>query len=55
MIHDLQYMYVYVMLCYCQHRQDVVEELWLHAEANKKLTVDLATQEIRREGCEAFG
>ncbi|CAJ1339648.1 unnamed protein product [Effrenium voratum] len=33
--------------------KDIVEELWVHAEAKKKVTVDLLTQEIRREGCEA--
>ncbi|CAE7784246.1 LEUA [Symbiodinium pilosum] len=33
--------------------KDVVEELWTHAEAKKKLSVDLQSQEIRREGCEA--
>ncbi|CAK9006355.1 unnamed protein product [Durusdinium trenchii] len=34
--------------------KDIVEELWTHAEAKKKLTVDLTKQEIRREGCEAI-
>eukprot|EP00435_Cladocopium_sp_Y103_P008833 s3619_g2.t1 len=34
--------------------KDVVDELWIHAEAKKRITVDLARQEIRREGCEAI-
>lgn len=34
--------------------KDVVDELWIHAEAKKRITVDLAQQEIRREGCEAI-
>jgi len=34
--------------------KDVVDELWVHAEAKKRITVDLAQQQIRREGCEAI-
>eukprot|EP00439_Symbiodinium_sp_Y106_P064541 s2804_g10.t1 len=34
--------------------KDVVEELWAHSEAHKLLSVDLLSQEIRREGCEAI-
>ena len=34
--------------------KDVVDELWAHAEAKKRITVDLAQQQIRREGCEAI-
>jgi len=34
--------------------KDLVEELWVHAEAKKKLTVDLVAQEIRREGEKAI-
>jgi len=34
--------------------KDVVEELWAHSEAHKLLSVDLQSQEIRREGCEAI-
>ncbi|CAE7482712.1 LEUA [Symbiodinium sp. CCMP2456] len=34
--------------------KDVVEELWTYSEAHKLLSVDLQSQEIRREGCEAI-
>eukprot|EP00931_Biecheleriopsis_adriatica_P033628 TRINITY_DN1950_c0_g1_i2.p1 TRINITY_DN1950_c0_g1~~TRINITY_DN1950_c0_g1_i2.p1 ORF type:complete len:857 (+),score=213.24 TRINITY_DN1950_c0_g1_i2:64-2634(+) len=34
-----------------QITQDLVEELWIHAEAKKKITIDLVSQEIRRDGC----
>lgn len=34
--------------------KDLVEELWIHAEAHKKVTVDLPAQEIRLEGGKAI-